>query len=97
MHEHALPVENNYSVRLPNSVNSNDETDSHQLGYAVDPLVRYPPLLDLVLEKIQTSSIKSQQCMLVKLLGIIGAVDPFRYKVTFHSFSSVTTLRVTTI
>lgn len=49
-------------------------------GYAVDPLETYPTLLDLLFEKIETAT-PHERSKLLRLLGIIGAVDPYRYKV----------------
>lgn len=51
-------------------------------GYAVDPLESYPTLLDLLFEKIETAT-QQERSKLLRLLGIIGAVDPYRYK-TLH-------------
>eukprot|EP01127_Copromyxa_protea_P022122 TRINITY_DN7809_c0_g1_i1.p1 TRINITY_DN7809_c0_g1~~TRINITY_DN7809_c0_g1_i1.p1 ORF type:complete len:2505 (+),score=361.67 TRINITY_DN7809_c0_g1_i1:42-7556(+) len=51
-------------------------------GYAVDPLESYPTLLDLLFEKIETAT-PHERRKLLRLLGIIGAIDPYRYK-TLH-------------
>lgn len=50
-------------------------------GYVIDPLIKYPKLLDTILSKIKRATNPQLTVDLVKLLGTIGAIDPYRYKV----------------
>eukprot|EP01125_Pyxidicula_operculata_P012255 TRINITY_DN4020_c0_g1_i2.p1 TRINITY_DN4020_c0_g1~~TRINITY_DN4020_c0_g1_i2.p1 ORF type:complete len:2409 (-),score=332.13 TRINITY_DN4020_c0_g1_i2:1267-8115(-) len=49
-------------------------------GYAVDPLVPHPKLLDTLLHKIKRANSTYTLNELMRLLGIIGAVDPYRQR-----------------
>eukprot|EP01127_Copromyxa_protea_P021217 TRINITY_DN7249_c0_g1_i1.p1 TRINITY_DN7249_c0_g1~~TRINITY_DN7249_c0_g1_i1.p1 ORF type:complete len:2507 (+),score=519.55 TRINITY_DN7249_c0_g1_i1:98-7618(+) len=50
-------------------------------GYEVDLLVHCPKLLDIVLQRIGAERDASLRGNLLRLLGTIGAIDPYRYKV----------------
>jgi serine/threonine-protein kinase mTOR len=49
-------------------------------GYVIEPIVRYPKLLDTVLNKIRREDNAKIRGELIRLLGIMGAIDPYRYK-----------------
>lgn len=49
-------------------------------GYVIEPIVKYPKLLDTVLNKIRREDNTKIRGDLIRLLGIMGAIDPYRYK-----------------
>ena len=49
-------------------------------GYAIKPLHQYPKLMDILLTMIKTERIDSIREELFRVLGILGALDPFQYK-----------------
>lgn len=49
-------------------------------SYVVEPLLRYPPLLNIVLNIIRSASSNEIKIESVKLLGVLGALDPYKYR-----------------
>ncbi|KAK0217827.1 phosphatidylinositol 3-kinase [Armillaria fumosa] len=49
-------------------------------GYVIDPLVDYPQLLPLLGKILKSESSQAVRREVVKVLGILGAVDPYRRK-----------------
>lgn len=49
--------------------------------YVVDPYKDHPELLDMLLKLLKTEMSLSMQRLTIKVLGIIGALDPYTYKV----------------
>lgn len=47
----------------------------------VDPYKDYPELLDILLKLLKTEMSLSMHRLTIKVLGIIGALDPYAYKV----------------
>lgn len=50
-------------------------------GYVIDPYIKYPGLLDTLLTILKTEQSASIRKETIKLLGILGALDPYRHKV----------------
>lgn len=50
-------------------------------GYVITPLVDYPLLLPLLGRILKTESAQAVRREVVKVLGILGALDPYRRKV----------------
>ena len=59
-------------------------------GYVIDPLIDYPSLLPLLGRILRTEVTQNMRREVIKVLGILGALDPYRRKVistslaTFH-------------
>jgi FKBP12-rapamycin complex-associated protein len=49
-------------------------------GYVIEPYHRYPDLLDLILNEVKTQQLPSMRMEVVKVLGILGALDPYTHK-----------------
>ncbi|KAG0064947.1 phosphatidylinositol kinase- protein kinase tor1 [Linnemannia elongata] len=49
-------------------------------GYVIDPYIKYPGLLDTLLTILKTEQSASIRKETIKLLGILGALDPYRHK-----------------
>ncbi|KAL6080518.1 Serine/threonine-protein kinase tor1 [Balamuthia mandrillaris] len=49
-------------------------------GYVIEPFLKYPKLLDIVLNTIKTEQAPSIRKEMMKVLGILGALDPYKYK-----------------
>ncbi|KZZ93990.1 TorA protein [Ascosphaera apis ARSEF 7405] len=49
-------------------------------GYVIDPYVEYPQLLSVLINIIKTEQTGSLRKETVKLLGILGALDPYKYQ-----------------
>ena len=50
-------------------------------GYVVQPLVDHPQLLQILSRILKTEPTQSVRREVVKVLGILGALDPYRRKV----------------
>jgi FKBP12-rapamycin complex-associated protein len=46
----------------------------------IEPYHRYPDLLDLILNEVKTQQLPSMRMEVVKVLGILGALDPYTHK-----------------
>jgi FKBP12-rapamycin complex-associated protein len=55
-------------------------------GYVIEPLVDHPELLELLSRILQTETDKIIKREVVKVLGIMGALDPYRRKVRILYF-----------
>ena len=49
-------------------------------GYVIVPFVKHPRLLDIIVTSINSEKSPPVRQEIVKVLGIIGAVDPYRHK-----------------
>ena len=49
-------------------------------GYVIEPFVKYPKLLDAILNLIQSETNSSIRKEGIKVFGIIGALDPYKQK-----------------
>lgn len=47
----------------------------------VDPIVKFPKLLPMVIEKVQVSGMGPTISYLLRLLGTLGAIDPYQHKI----------------
>ncbi|TKR95489.1 hypothetical protein L596_009654 [Steinernema carpocapsae] len=54
---------------------------SQNSGYVVDPYKDYPDLLDVLLKLLKNELSVSMRRQTVKMLGIMGALDPYTHKV----------------
>lgn len=52
-------------------------------GYVIQPYLDHPQLLDLLVNIIKTEQEGSLRKETIKLLGILGALDPYQHQVTF--------------
>lgn len=50
-------------------------------GYVIQPLVDHPQLLQILSRILKTEPTQSVRREVVKVLGILGALDPYRRKV----------------
>lgn len=57
-------------------------------GYVITPLVEYPQLLPLLGRILRTENNQSVRREVVKVLGILGALDPYRRKVDHQYFGT---------
>ena len=55
-------------------------------GYVIAPLVDYPQLLSLLGKILRTEINQPVRREVVKVLGILGALDPYRRKVTVEIY-----------
>jgi len=52
-------------------------------GYVISPLIDYPQLLPLLGKIMRTETSAATRREVVKVLGILGALDPYRRRVRF--------------
>ncbi|KAE9555270.1 hypothetical protein FO519_001521 [Halicephalobus sp. NKZ332] len=57
-------------------------------AYIVDPYKDYPELLDTLLKLLKTELNANMRRLTIKTIGIIGALDPYTYKVFLGTVSS---------
>ena len=50
-------------------------------GYVIEPFVKYPHLMDLLLNLLKTEQAKVIRSEVMKVMGILGAYDPYLYKI----------------
>ncbi|RKP27125.1 armadillo-type protein [Syncephalis pseudoplumigaleata] len=50
-------------------------------GFVIEPYLKYPSLLPILIDILNTEQTVPLRRETVKLLGILGALDPYRYKV----------------
>ena len=55
-------------------------------GWVIEPYLKYPALLTTILSIVRTEQNTRIRQEAVKCLGIIGALDPYKYKVIFPIF-----------
>jgi len=65
-------------------------------GYVIQPLVDHPQLLQILSRILRTEPAQSARREVVKILGILGALDPYRRKArrrfTAHLYTSTHTI-----
>jgi FKBP12-rapamycin complex-associated protein len=49
-------------------------------GYVIEPFIRYPKLLEILINEIKTEQGPSIRREVVKVLGTLGALDPYKHK-----------------
>jgi FKBP12-rapamycin complex-associated protein len=49
-------------------------------GYVIDPYLKYPKLLDAIVSQIQSERTPGIRKEVITVLGILGALDPYRHK-----------------
>jgi len=54
-------------------------------GYVIQPLVEYPQLLQVLSRILKTEPTQSVRREVIKVLGVLGALDPYRRKVTYSN------------
>lgn len=53
-------------------------------GYVIDPYFKYPNLLEILFSLLKTDTTKQSQLIrreTIRVLGLLGAVDPYRHKI----------------
>ncbi|VDK35937.1 unnamed protein product [Taenia asiatica] len=55
-------------------------------GYVVRPYMKHPDLMELLFALLRSVESKSIQIEILRLLGLIGAVDPFKLKVSMGQY-----------
>ncbi|KAG9294210.1 hypothetical protein G9A89_021569 [Geosiphon pyriformis] len=54
-------------------------------GFVIEPYLKYPSLLNILINILKTETSPSIRRETVKLIGILGALDPYRHKITIGS------------
>lgn len=49
-------------------------------GYVIDPLLDYPPLLNILMNILKTDNSQNIRREVIRTIGILGALDPYRYR-----------------
>jgi serine/threonine-protein kinase mTOR len=63
-------------------------------GYVINPVVDYPNLLQALWKILKTEPTQAVRREVIKVLGILGAVDPYRRKVIILSLLSADLLKL---
>ncbi|KAL2917300.1 phosphatidylinositol kinase-related protein kinase tor1 [Polyrhizophydium stewartii] len=58
---------------------------SARTGWVVEPYTRYPALLDILITILKTEQSAMIRREAVKVLGVLGALDPYRHKIASRS------------
>ena len=61
-------------------------------GYVIDPLLDYPNLLNVLINILKSDSTQNVKRETVHLMGVIGALDPYRHQEAEETAGSHTTL-----
>ncbi|KAI9820202.1 MAG: phosphatidylinositol kinase- protein kinase tor1 [Pycnora praestabilis] len=59
-------------------------------GYVIDPYVEYPQLLPILVNIVRTEQTGSLRKETIKLMGILGALDPYKHQVYGDTFIKLT-------
>jgi FKBP12-rapamycin complex-associated protein len=51
-------------------------------GWVMEPYLQYPMLLDIIIGILKTEQLGSMRRETVKVMGVLGALDPYRHKIT---------------
>jgi len=70
---------------------------SSNTGYVIDPYIKYPGLLDTLMNILKTEQSATIRRETIKLLGILGALDPYRHKVNILRVDSAYSPMVDTV
>lgn len=49
-------------------------------GYVIDPLIKHPKLLEILLQEVLTEQVPAIRMELLRVIGIMGALDPYQHK-----------------
>ena len=49
-------------------------------GYVIDPLIKHPKLLEILLQEVISEQIPSIRTEVLRVIGILGALDPYKHK-----------------
>ena len=55
---------------------------SSNTGFVIEPYLKYPQLLSILINILKTELTPSIRRETIRLIGILGALDPYRHKVT---------------
>ncbi|KAI8813143.1 armadillo-type protein [Cladochytrium replicatum] len=58
-------------------------------GWVIEPYVKYPNLLDLLISMLKTEQSTNLRKEVVKVMGILGALDPYKHKINVISMDDV--------
>lgn len=70
-----VPIERDAALRTLGQVCSST-------GYVTQPLIDHPELLQILGRILKTDASPVVRCEVVKVLGILGAIGPYRHKVS---------------
>ena len=56
-------------------------------GYVIDPLLDYPQLLELLWRALKGETSTPVRRSIIRVMGILGALDPYKRQVTKFSAS----------
>lgn len=56
-------------------------------GFVIEPYLKYPKLLAILMSILKTEQVHSIRKEAVKLLGILGALDPYRHKMALFGIT----------
>jgi len=57
---------------------------SSNTGWVIEPYIKYPNLLGLLIGILKTEQTASIRRQAVKVMGILGALDPYKQRVNVH-------------
>ena len=55
-------------------------------GVVISPYLKYPNLLNILINILKSEQSSTLRRETVKVIGILGALDPYRHKVIYHFF-----------
>lgn len=58
-------------------------------GYVIEPYIQYPQLLPILVNIVKTEQTGYLRKETIKLMGILGALDPYRHQVSYSTANSV--------
>jgi FKBP12-rapamycin complex-associated protein len=59
-------------------------------GWVVEPYLKYPSLLDILISILKTEQTHSIRRETMKVMGVLGALDPYKHKITVTTEIAVT-------
>ena len=59
-------------------------------GWVITPYLKYPNLLDILISILKTEQKHSIRMEVMKVMGVLGALDPYKHKITSITESAIT-------
>jgi FKBP12-rapamycin complex-associated protein len=80
LQDQSSPMKREASLKTLAQISSNT-------GWVIEPYIKYPNLLNLLIKILKSEQSSAIRCETVKLLGVLGALDPYKHQV-FIAYSS---------
>lgn len=82
LHDQSSSLKRDAALKTLGLISSNS-------GYVIEPYLDHPDLLGLLIGLLKTEQSLNTRREVVRVMGILGALDPYRHTVSFSRFDEV--------